>query len=426
MSNHYESTHNESNHFDIIIVGAGISGLYSAYLIQKFNPRIRVIVLERYKKKYIGGRIGNSTFHGVTVVNGAGVGRKNKDYLLMELLDELKVSYKEYDKYLVFSDTRCHPKKIISFLKKKYRENHNNEEKLRLSFKEFALPLLGQEQYNFFLKCSVFTDFENADVYDTLFDYGWDDNFNDWTALSIPWKTMIDKLCSKIGWQNIRYSTSVESIIPIDSCKFMVHIDGDINYYSNKVIIATTIDTVRKIIPNANHKDSIYQQIQGQTFLRLYCKFSKTSLPILKKIISHAIVVPSVLNKIYPIDKEKGIYMVYCDNKNADALHPYIKNTLENRQIIASLFEISLGLVENSLHITSTMDFYWPIGTHYYLPMRGHYKTRNQFIDIAQHPMPNMLVVGELISRDQGWSEGALKSVVKVVTPNWIKKYCSY
>ena len=76
MSNHYES-----NHFDIIIVGGGISGLYSAYLIQKINPRTRFLVLERYKKKYIGGRIGNSTFHGVTVVNGAGVGRKNKDYL---------------------------------------------------------------------------------------------------------------------------------------------------------------------------------------------------------------------------------------------------------------------------------------------------------------------------------------------------------
>ena len=423
MSNHYES-----NHFDIIIVGGGISGLYSAYLIQKINPRTRFLVLERYKKKYIGGRIGNSTFHGVTVVNGAGVGRKNKDYLLMELLDELKVSYREYDKYLVFSDAKCHPKKIISFLKKKYREKQDsqyNPENPRLSFKEFALPLLGQEQYDFFLQCSVFTDFENADVYDTLFDYGWDDNFDDWTALSIPWKKMIDKLCDKIGWQNILYSTSVESIVPIDSCNFMIHTDGGINYYSNKVIVATTIDTVRKIIPNANEKNSIYQQIQGQTFLRLYCKFSKTSLAILKKSLPHATVVPSVLNKIYPIDKEKGIYMVYCDNKNAVALHPYTKNTLENRQIIASLFEISLRLPENSLHITSTMDFYWPIGTHYYVPMTGHYKTRNQFIDVAQHPMQNMLVVGEMISRDQGWSEGALKSVVKVVTPNWVKKNCS-
>ena len=38
-------------------------------------------------------------------------------------------------------------------------------------------------------------------------------------------------------------------------------------------------------------------------------------------------------------------------------------------------------------------------------------KNRKDFINKAQHPEDGMLVVGEAVSRDQGWVEGALESV---------------
>jgi hypothetical protein len=34
--------------------------------------------------------------------------------------------------------------------------------------------------------------------------------------------------------------------------------------------------------------------------------------------------------------------------------------------------------------------------------------------------MENMLVVGEAVSINQGWTEGALNSVVKAVTKKWV------
>jgi hypothetical protein len=46
--------------------------------------------------------------------------------------------------------------------------------------------------------------------------------------------------------------------------------------------------------------------------------------------------------------------------------------------------------------------------------------TRSEFIYKAQHPLPNVLVVGEVVAENQGWTEGALDSVVKVVTKKWI------
>ena len=67
--------------YDIIIIGSGISGLYSALNIQKFSPNTTFLVLEKYKKQWIGGRTSNETFHGTSIVTGAGVGRKNKDKL---------------------------------------------------------------------------------------------------------------------------------------------------------------------------------------------------------------------------------------------------------------------------------------------------------------------------------------------------------
>jgi monoamine oxidase len=61
------------------------------------------------------------------------------------------------------------------------------------------------------------------------------------------------------------------------------------------------------------------------------------------------------------------------------------------------------------------IDFYWPVGTHYYEPLHGPYKNRREFIYAAQNPMPNVYVVGEVVSQHQGWVEGALESVEAVI-----------
>ena len=75
--------------YDIIIVGSGISGLYSAYNILKKAPKTSFLILEKYKKKWIGGRMNNENFYGVQVVTGAGIGRNDTNPLLIKLLHSL-------------------------------------------------------------------------------------------------------------------------------------------------------------------------------------------------------------------------------------------------------------------------------------------------------------------------------------------------
>ena len=81
---------------DIIIIGSGMSGLYSAYEILKFAPDTTFMILEKYKKSWIGGRTSNDFFYGTEIVTGAGIGRKHKDKLLYKLLQTFDIKTTEH------------------------------------------------------------------------------------------------------------------------------------------------------------------------------------------------------------------------------------------------------------------------------------------------------------------------------------------
>jgi hypothetical protein len=411
------------NKYDIIIVGGGISGLYSAYKILKMAPEKKLLVLEGHKKQWLGGRLGNEMFQGTQVVTGAGVGRKEKDYLLIELLRELKVPYNEFQvapKPAQTISPPCNVKKVINILKKQFKKKSQNAP-VRKTFKQFALPILGNELYNNLTICLGYTDYENEDVYDTLYHYGLEDNFEKWTALHIPWKLLIETIAKKIGYKNIHCSSFVTNVEETLPCNFVVHTDKGKSYSCNKVILATTISSVLKLLPEF----PIYQQIHGQTFLRLYGKFTKSSAEIMKQYVSGYTIVPGPLKKIIPMDPDKGVYMIaYTDNEDAKYLKDRLTNTQKNRDYFCELLEEALGIPKGVLNLIAIKDYYWPIGTHYYEPLQSSFKNRKDFIKKAQNPMPGMLVVGEMISMNQGWTQGALESVEAVLTKKWVDMAC--
>jgi hypothetical protein len=104
-------------------------------------------------------------------------------------------------------------------------------------------------------------------------------------------------------------------------------------------------------------------------------------------------------------------------------LNENVENNEKNRQFFERAVEKSLNIKSNSLKIISIKHFYWPIGTHYYEPLdTNKFKSREDFIYQAQHPEKCLLVVGEAVSRRQGWTEGALESVHAVLNKKWIDK----
>jgi hypothetical protein len=407
--------------YDIIIIGSGMSGLYTAYNIKKMSPNTSFLILEKYKKQWIGGRTSNETFYGTDIVTGAGVGRKKKDKLLHKLLDEFDFKTPEFTVNPQYSKRITHVdiKEIMNHLRNEYAKYKGPT----ITFKTFATNILGEKTYKQFLITVGYTDYEKEDAHETLYSYGMEDNFCCSKAFYVPWRKMVMKLAAEIGASHFKFSNNVSKITKMENepCRFVVETESGIKYTCNKIVIATTITGIRKLLPKP-----IYNDIEGQPFLRLYGKFSKQSIPIMKDYVKDYTCLPGPLQKIIPINPDKGIYMIaYNDNANTLLLKDNLENTEKNRDLYCELLEKSLGIPGGSLHLVAIKDFYWPVGTHYYKPLNQKiYKDRSEFIDIAQHPEKGILVVGEVVSQNQGWTEGALESVKAVLTKKWVTSVC--
>ena len=407
--------------YDIIIVGGGISGLYAAYKLKTQYPNLTFLIIEKNKKQQVGGRVGNEPFYGVDVVTGAGIGRKRKDKLLYKLVNEVGLDAGEFvsKKYYSKDIQPLDMESIMEYLKLEYKKLPASGPSL--TFKKFASEILGQKVYARFLETSGYTDYEKEDAYETLYHYGMDDNYMNSRAFSVPWKHLVDKLVEKIGEANMKFGNGVIKIrrqnVDTPASQFYLETEHGSSYVCNKLIIATNIQGIRSLI-----SAPIYREIEGQPFLRVYGKFSKQSIPYLKQHIQGYTCVKGPLQKIIPMNVEKGVYMIaYSDNASALALAPYLENTEKTRDYYCELVEKAVGIPQGSLNLIAVKSFYWNVGTHYYKPLdKKRYATREEFIQQAQHPSEGIAVVGESVSRNQGWVEGALQSVEKVISPKWL------
>jgi len=414
--------------YDVIIIGSGISGLYAAYNIKNRDPNLSILVLEKHKKQWIGGRASNETFYGTEVATGAGIGRK-RDKLLKKLMLELGFEVNEFKSIPHYATglESVDIKDIILDLREEYHHRHGDK---HTSFERFAKPILGTKTYQRFLESSGYTDYEKEDAYDTLYNYGMEDNAG-LTGFGVHWHNMILALAKKIGESNIKFSQTVISIRRDrdkgEDGRFSVETEGGRKYVCKKIVVATTITSLRALFPN----HPIYREIEGQPFLRVYGKFAKQSIPIMKEYVRGYTCVRGLIQKMIPMNADEGVYMiVYNDNANAVALKHKTENTEENREFYCGQIENALGIPSGRLRLIGIRSFYWPVGTHFYKPLKtegisgsdqsNKYRDRDEFIDAAQHPEDGILVVGEVVSKHQGWVEGALESVNKALTKKWM------
>lgn len=204
----------------------------------------------------------------------------------------------------------------------------------------------------------------------------------------------------------------------------------DNHYYARDIIIATDILTVKRLLPMYQ----IYDYIEGQPFIRIYGIFNSRGSSIINKYVKKHTILSSVLQNIIPIGKIKikdkediyGLYLIaYADNGNAQLLSKYMHDDGNNRSVLEDIICKSLGCIDIKGTLISIHGYYTYPGTHYYKYYHDNitggdileqsYQNRLNFIHKAQRPENNIFVVGELISMDQGWVEGALSSVEAVI-----------
>ena len=376
----------------IVIIGSGISGLYTAYRLKNKYHMTNSQIDIYEKDEIIGGRVKTIQFDNETVVAGAGIGRLKKDKLLFQLCKELKVKTNKYTSKISYTFEQLNILDVIEFLKTKLNKNIM-EKRHFITFKQFATKILGKPIYDLFIKSVGFSDFENEDVIDVIFEYGFDDCVSGNELFSIVWNQFLDSLGKQLK-SCIKLNTLVKKITRTDNGKFII----DNNIY-DKVFIATDSKTAYNLTGN-----DIYKSIKPQTFTRLYVKLDK---PIGDY--NRMIYTEKPFQKVIEMNKDKCIYMIsYSDNKIADRWLKVDNINLEVEKNIRKIFGVDVKVIKNEL-------VYWKIGTHYFSPLQKRYINRNEFISSAQHPEKNVYVVGEAYSNSQGWCEGALESVEMIL-----------
>jgi protoporphyrinogen oxidase len=372
----------------IAIIGSGISGLYLGLKLK--NQGYDFDIYE--KNNIIGGRIKVIEFENIPVVAGAGILRFKKDKIMYNLCKELDVETHIYKTIFTYT---FDPLNILNIIEKLKDNLHLLEgQRNKYTFARYSKIILGHKEYNKFVKSCGLSDFEKADVIDTIYDYGFDDCVSGYEAVSVKWKELLDKFY-EILKNNIFLSTPVKKIEKTEDNKFKIK-----NKIYDKVVITTDIKNIRQLFL----KDKIYRSIEGQPFVRLYVKLN---IPI--ENYGKIIITGNPFQKIIEMDKDECIYMIsYSDNKVANKWKncKNIKKTV--KQSIKRIFKLDVKVLKHKL-------IYWKLGTHYFKPLLKEYKDRKEFLEIAQNPIENLFVVGEGLSRNQGWCEGAVESVEKII-----------
>ena len=413
------------------ICGAGIAGLYTAYKILLANPDAKVTIYE--KNNYIGGRMHVASFAGTHVAIGAGIGRKAKDALLLDLLDHFNI---KYNTGIASSQHIGHKeiniKTYVTKLIDAYKVQPVHE-----TFKVFAHRYLSNEEYKNFVVNTGYSDFENADIYEVLYYYGIDDVYNGWTTVYIPWNELIKNLVAfikshgghiKLNYTVTKFTDNVLSLSTSDDKIFYKPINA-----TNKLIIATTLSHLRELLPTVH----VYKYLGATPFMRIYGQFSKKSRKIISSYVTKLTVINSPIQEFIPINPEKGVYMiVYNDSTYALKMHDklsalnHTSNKITSNDIgaqtpkynracieyLQNLIAYELQIQTSDVELNKIVVYFWREGTHYTKPLPAKYKNFDAFIYDAQIPCQNVYVVGEVVAKHKGWSEGALESVQNIIT----------
>jgi len=365
---------------NIVIIGGGISSLYAAYLLKKNYPKIKYTIIE--KSNECGGRVKMSNIGDVKIATGAYFTRIDKDIILSKLLKDLNIKLDPYELNMDYTFQESDFNKLLNKLKKELPKYDRN----KIKFKEFAKDVLGKDYTNF-TDMMGFTDYENADINDTLFNYGLEDNISGSKVMNLDWSKVIEKLVSFVGKENVILNTEVKSIKEKNG-SFLINS----KYDCDGVIIGVTINSLKNLLDN-----KIYNQIESQEFIKVFAKSKDLD-------VNKYTVIDSELRKVIPV-KDDVYTIAYSDNKDAISLKS--KGTTYFEELLSKTFN-------KDIRINTIKKFFWEEGTHYYKPLPTEYKSRKEFIKEAQHPKDNIWVIGEVVAEKQGWVEGALSTVEKI------------
>jgi len=429
-----------------VIIGAGISGLYCAYMLStKYNIN-DIIILE--KSNVIGGRIQTKYLKtGEILEMGASKVLSNYKSLLnlIDLLGikkNLIINTNKPERLHYDIDTIFNNDKINYEIKSKqdmYESDFYN------IIEELFIKILDKKFYKIAKNFTLYGLIEKIygiNKADEMRDqFGYVNDFIKQNAIDgiIMFKTafakdnyfysmknglseIIFKLAEylKNNNINIRLNHKCEDIIKNYDNTFKIIINNNGNFTN------ITADNVILAIPNFNLIEISYLQkikylldsVINKSLIRVYLRFPLINNKVWFDEINGAITTSTILKQIIPINKKTGILMIYCDGDGADNLNYLTKsddNQLKN--------EIILNLRRLFKNVSEPIEIYykyWFAATTLWKPSYESIILSEKIIKPIENE--NLFIVGESFSLTQQWSSGALDSVDKFLKLYMINK----
>jgi monoamine oxidase len=418
--------------YDFIIVGGGIAGLYSAYLLSKKYPRSTILVLE--KESYLGGRVFTHSDKHMQVEAGAGRFSKNNK-LLIELIRELglyehivpipkNIGYAFSDEQHNFIDNNT---ESASYIKKVIEKSKGEPiEKLRnISFVDFASTVLKLEEIEYVKNSfGYYSELVIMNAHDAIHLISGITTGNSFFGLKGGLSQIIRRLTdviekhtgSKIIMKKTVENMHVLGCGPIKGVRSIIQVfckENNRPYLGFSCICALPKQVAEKI-PFFKPWKSRLQEIVCAPLCRIYSKYLPDSngtfwFSKLTKFTTN-----NYLRMVIHTSNEGVVMVSYTDNKFANKWHRLFEKKGNDGidKEIHKLMKKSTGIdIPDPL---ATNVFYWGCGVGYW---RVGANSDRLFTDIMQPDKAfSIYLCGEHYSeKNQQWMEGALETAQKVI-----------
>jgi monoamine oxidase len=438
MSNTQKNKKNHNtNNYDLVIIGGGISGIYTLYKLSSKYPQLKILLLESSER--YGGRIVSykETIDGEEYIMDLGAGRLGHHHkLINNLINELGLKPKIIDipntkTYIEVSENNSACDKtnfkdsIMTKLTKFFLSPLVSKLGKSILQKFYVSELIKKYMsLSFFQKvASVFeysSDLNEFNAYDAIeyfkHDYNTESKF--FTLVGgleqiIENMLVVIKKTKSYKSKNIKLMnlSSVENIIKKNTNLFKIVVNNYnkskvYNVYSKYVICALPKQSLKKLdlfkpfLRDLNSINSI-------NLLRIFEIYNKTNGETWFKNVEKTIT-NSQVQFVIPINSNNGLIMSsYSDCANARFWNllrakkgiAYVKNILNIK--LNQLFSIYNITIPPSKYIKM---YFWDAGVACWKK-----NVDSDYLSLKLlNPLPNVFIVGENYSKYQAWCEGAL------------------
>lgn len=382
------------------IVGGGICGLAIAIELLRRDATAIVYVWEAGMRP--GGRARMGEYRGIPVVGGAGVVRA-RDRRLRKLCAELGVPLTRFTTAIQYAFPIVGSRDMAYWVSRLESDRARGRIEREKSFEDNFRRLYGEEMWGEFCQLAGYTDFARADPIDTLEDYGFEDNMPGQTMFGVDWDLLVERMVAQLNEYpgfHLETGSRVRRVAPLRLMGGGFTVQGE----RIDVLFWTTArpgwDVLTDTIAEEDRRKwrGVLEGVACQPFLRAYAEplavdreRAREKFPRMT-FMEHG----NPTGKILPYKGD--VYMIsYSDNENAE----------RSRRLTREQWQDATGVRWRM----PPRLFYHECGTHYYRPLDTEiWPDREAFLRFGRAPAPGVFVANEGLSRDQGWTEGALAS----------------